>query len=485
MKIIKIFLLSLIALCLIAGTGIFILFQTFDTGEYLGQIINKASVVLGRSVSIGGLGLGLSSQGITLDAGPVTVADDADFTTQPFIEIEKVSVSLDLTSLILHREIRIKNILLQSPQIHFIRNLEGNINIRSIGQASQSTYSHPDRPQFMAQKDIKAPIDSSPVGLRMAKEDNSPIFYKEGLGEFSPTIIIKDAAISYIDQNQTCPLDIWLEGINASINSFSLSKPFQASFDASLYSNTPNVHASSNVSLSFSNVSSSFPNALIGNPGISLSDLKFNTDFSQLDTDRLQGISPDFADDPILKNIAGVLQLNLARLETDASGNIVANGDVAVTGGVIRNFNIIKELLSRTLGAFEGDIDNLLNGQLKDKLEAKDTVIQKAQAQFSVHDKALFIDNSLIQTNILELSANGSMDQGLNLDMQTLLHLNADVSAAFINQIEALKYLCDDSGRIAIDASLKGDIHHLKYKPNKDFKKRMKKSFKSIFGGFF
>ena len=78
---------------------------------------------------------------------------------------------------------------------------------------------------------------------------------------------------------------------------------------------------------------------------------------------------------------------------------------------------------------------------MKDKLKAEDTVIEKAQAQFSLHDKTLFIDDSLIQTNIFEFTAKGSVDQGFNMDMQTMLHLNSDVSAALVNEFEGLKYL--------------------------------------------
>ena len=61
------------------------------------------------------------------------------------------------------------------------------------------------------------------------------------------------------------------------------------------------------------------------------------------------------------------------------------------------------------------------------------------------------------------------------MDMQTMLHLNGDISAALVNELDGLKYLMDDSKRIAIDASLKGVIPHLKYKPNKDFRKKSKK----------
>ena len=140
MKIVRIIFFTLLALSLIVCAGIFIFFKTFNTDQYLPQITQKASFALGRPVSITGVGLGFSLRGITLDAGPVTIADDPDFTTQPFIKVDRVRVSLDLRALILRREIHITDILLQSPRIHFIRSQEGNFNCSSVfaGTAKQS-----------------------------------------------------------------------------------------------------------------------------------------------------------------------------------------------------------------------------------------------------------------------------------------------------------------------------------------------------------
>jgi len=131
------------------------------------------------------------------------------------------------------------------------------------------------------------------------------------------------------------------------------------------------------------------------------------------------------------------------------------------------------------LGFFEemgANLDNLFNGQLKDKLNAKDTFIQQAEAKFAYHDKTLFISDSLVKTNILDLTAQGSVDQALNLDLQTVLHLNEDISAVLTDEFSGLKILYDNSNRIAIDATLKGTIPHLKYKPNKDFRKKSRKA---------
>jgi len=447
MKIIKTILSSFLAFGLIVSTGIFIFFQTFDTDQYLPQITKKASLVLGRPVSITGVGLGLSSQGITLDLGPLVIADDTAFTKQPFIKVDKVRLSLDLIALILHREIHITEILLQSPQIHFIRSLERNINAQSIGRSL----------------DIKPPF---PPSVSVAAAPLRFVARPPGIKESPETIKlirIQDASISFIDQNQTFPLDIWLTNINANINNFSLSKPFQLKFEASLYNNASNVEGQAQVFLDISKRS------------IQISDMSLGTDLSQIDIDGLRGISPGMSVNPIFNNLTGVVQLSIAHLEFGVSKDIAATGDVTITNGVIKDFNIIKTILSHTLGVFGGmgiNIDNLISGQLKSTLGGADTVIKKADVKFSLHDKAVFIDDSLVQTNIFEVTAKGSVDPGLNMGLQTILHLDNDISTVLVDQFDGLKLLCDDSKRITIGASLTGVIPHLKYKPNKDFRKK-------------
>lgn len=396
MKIIKIIFFSLLGLCLIASTVIFIFFEVFDTDQLLPQITKKASLIIGRTVSIGHVGFGLSSRGITVDAWPLIIADDPGFTAQPFVKIDQIRLSLDLKALILKRVIHITDILLQSPQIHFIRSQEGELNFQGH-----------DRPIMADSKGA-----ATPEGAR------NPVEKKLPDGDIK-SIRIQDGSISYIDQSQNMPLDIWLNNINTSLNDFSPSQSFQLFFDAS-----PLVFKS---------------------------------------------ISPGKPDSPIFKIMTGQVQFNKDCLR----------GDIILADGVFKNFNIIKEVLSRAagnLGGIDSILDNLLSGQLKGKLSAADTAVEKAEVKFTCHDKAVFIEDSLIKTDIFELTAKGSIDEAHNVDMQTMLHFNEDVSLSLVNGLDGLKYLMDDTKRIAIDASLTGDIAHPKYKPSKDFRKKSKKA---------
>ena len=444
-KILKIIFISFVALLLVAIMGLFVFFQTFDTDRFLPQITNKMSVILGRPITVDQVGLGLSWRGVSLDAGPIVVPDDPDFTAQAWIKADRVRIYPDIKVLILQRKISIDQIVIQSPEIHFIRNHEGKFNVQGfyrkrLGTSVAEAKAALGVPVSAGGESASTPINEGPA---------SHVHIK--------SILIQDAAISYIDQSQGMPLDIWLTGINAAIAGNSFSKPFRFSFSASLYGVDPNIHG--NVLLYFD----------ANKHSLAISNLSLHADFTKLDMGRLNGISFQLKDSPILKDITGVMQLNLVQLGVTASGDLETSGEIRITHAVIKDFNMIKAVLSRTLGVF-GGLDDFIN-----KLGVNDTLINKADAKFAYHDKTLFVTDATIQTNIFEFTAQGTLDQALNTDMQTILHVNPEVTAALESRLEGVKILCDSSNRITVGASLQGVIPRLKYKPNKDFRKKTKR----------
>jgi AsmA family len=364
MKILKTIFTALLALVLTVAFGLFIFSQVFDADQYFPSFAQKASLALGRTVSIGHLGLGLSWRRLSVDAGPVTIADDPAFTKQLFIKIYRVRLYPDWGALIFHQQVRIRQIILESPRIHFIINEQGAIN----AQAFANHFIDRGRlfsPAFSNNSAGRRPSGS--VAGSAMKADGAPVAFENALR--MPSIKIEDAAISLIDQNPQNYQDIWMKNINGEFNA----------------------------------------------------------------------------------------------------------GHFIVTGAVIKDFNIVNELLSGILGKFVGgNIDDLFSHQ--GQLSAPDTQIQRAEAKFHWQDKTVLIDDLLLQTNIFELKASGSVGQGLMVDMQTVLHLNRDVSQGLIHEFDGLRFLQDGSGRVTIEASLEGQAPHLKYKPSKDFRKKSRKA---------
>ncbi len=180
-----------------------------------------------------------------------------------------------------------------------------------------------------------------------------------------------------------------------------------------------------------------------------------------------------------LSNInADLSGLSFAKNPDGSKAVQLREGRLVMTDNVIKNFNVIDVIMSRAFGV-TGGLDSFI-----DKDSIHDTIIGRAQAQFAYHDQKLDISHALVKTNVFELSAQGSVDlKGMGVDLQTLLHVNPDISASLVNAFGALRILCDESGRITIDAGLKGNYPRIKYKPSKDFRKKSRNAlFRQLFG---
>jgi len=447
MRIIRIIFSGLLAFGLIACTILFIFYQTFDTDQFLPQISQKISSVVGRPVSVGSLWLGFSNRGMTLNAGPVIIGDDPAFTIQPFIKIDEVRLSVDLRSLIFHRQILIKKVILITPQIHFIRSMDRDFNVHAVVEA-KAPAGDPGWAPKVQNNFVHSRHRQMPIVIKFVK--------------------IRSGAISFIDQNPAFPLDIWLNDVNVNLSDFSSSQPLHLTFNASLYKDLPNVRGEAFV----------FWTGDLSRPAFRITGFKLEMDLSHLDPEWLKSISPEMPRYPMVKNISGLLQLNIAQMTASSSG-LTVDGQINISNGVIKDFNVINMVLSRTLGILGGmeiDINGLLGGQLKNKVNTSDTVIKDAKIGFSIRDKTLFIDTCHIETNILDLDGHGSVDQALKVDMQTMLHLNQDVSSALVNELGGFQGLMDDTKRIAVGAALTGVYPHLKYKTDKDFRKKSRKA---------
>lgn len=91
---------------------------------------------LGRKVTVGSVKLSIWSGGMV--AENATVADDPQFSSQPFIQAQTVKIQVQMLPLLLHRELQIRGFELQSPQIQLLRAPRGTWNYSSIGGGART-----------------------------------------------------------------------------------------------------------------------------------------------------------------------------------------------------------------------------------------------------------------------------------------------------------------------------------------------------------
>ena len=97
---------------------------------------------LGRKVTIGKLELSLLSGGMV--AQNTVVADDARFSSQPFIQADSVKIGVELLPLLFKREAHVRSFTLQSPKIQLLRAGNGTWNYSTIGSSAGKTATQND-----------------------------------------------------------------------------------------------------------------------------------------------------------------------------------------------------------------------------------------------------------------------------------------------------------------------------------------------------
>ncbi|MDR3763868.1 MAG: AsmA family protein [Acidobacteriota bacterium] len=101
------------------------------------QVEQQATAALGRQVTIGKLKLALFAGGIT--AEKLSVADDPQFSNEPFLTADSMAIGVDLHALIFSRKLNVKSFTLHAPSVHLVQNAKGDWNYATLGSKTAST----------------------------------------------------------------------------------------------------------------------------------------------------------------------------------------------------------------------------------------------------------------------------------------------------------------------------------------------------------
>jgi AsmA protein len=102
--------------------------------QFRPTIEEKASAALGRKVEVGNLSLSLFTGSLAADN--LSIADDPKFSNSPFLTAKSIKVGVELVPLILHKDLNITNIVIDSPEVTLLRNPGGVWNYSSFGASA-------------------------------------------------------------------------------------------------------------------------------------------------------------------------------------------------------------------------------------------------------------------------------------------------------------------------------------------------------------
>jgi AsmA protein len=112
---------------LVAAIPLFVNINTFKP-----IIERQLTAALGRQVKLGELSLSVLSG--TVEARNFEVADDPEFSSEPFITATVFRMGVQMRLLVFHRQILIESLEIEAPQIHLVHAANGTWNFSTLGR---------------------------------------------------------------------------------------------------------------------------------------------------------------------------------------------------------------------------------------------------------------------------------------------------------------------------------------------------------------
>jgi len=149
--------------------------------------------------------------------------------------------------------------------------------------------------------------------------------------------------------------------------------------------------------------------------------------------------------------------------------SLAGEGTLEVKNGRIVDLNILKLVLSKIsfIPNLADQIETNLPEKYKEKLKAKDTILEKVEIDTKIHEGIVFINRAEVNADGFLVLASGKLDFDQNLSLAADFYIPSDLSASMVAVSEELKYFLDERQRIHIPLrSYNGKLAHFRMYPD-------------------
>jgi uncharacterized protein involved in outer membrane biogenesis len=198
------------------------------------RLLDRASAALGRPIEAGTIKASLG-WGVAIDVTDVKLADDPAFSQVPFVQASDVLLKVELMPL-LHKDVRVTELVLRQPQIRVIRAASGALNVSTLPKKGAVSAANP-ADQGAAPQPESEPL---PKLAARAPEAVSPAIVNKLVIQ---TFTIEDGRVFYLDK-QSGGAPITLNAVNLKVTHFGLGRSFDVALDLAALGDTRNLEVS-------------------------------------------------------------------------------------------------------------------------------------------------------------------------------------------------------------------------------------------------
>ena len=135
-------------------------------------IQKELSSALRRDVTLGHIGLSLLTGSLVADN--ISIADDPNFSSSPFLQAKELRIGVQLAPLIFHHQLEIRNFIVNSPSIKLIHAANGTWNFSSLANSSSpSSATQSSAPPQLTVEQFK--IENGSASLTSLPAAGSPL----------------------------------------------------------------------------------------------------------------------------------------------------------------------------------------------------------------------------------------------------------------------------------------------------------------------
>ncbi len=204
------------------------------------RLLDRASAAVGRPVQAGAIKAHLG-WGVSIELSGVKLADDPAFSQLPFAQADQVLLKVELMPL-LHKEIKVTELVLQQPQVRIIRDASGALNVSTLAKKSAVNAGQPGASGAQRQPGLGASANKS-AGVSKNGQSTAPVRASTAENVVVDTFIIEDGQVTYIDkQNGGAPVTV--KNLNLKVTDFSLVNPFDVTLDLAAFGDRRNLAVS-------------------------------------------------------------------------------------------------------------------------------------------------------------------------------------------------------------------------------------------------
>ncbi len=181
------------------------------------RVLAKASDAIGRKVEAQEIKAQIG-WGVMADLSGVSISDDPNFSSKPFVRASDIFAKLDLMPL-LTRQIRVTSVIFNKPEIRIIRNDQGILNVSTIGHGKKKAEA-PEQAAPPKRRGKNGAPETSPMGEAPQKATRTHILSDVHVRNFQ----IQDGEIVY---RQAGSPAIKVNSIDVDVQNFTFGSPFQ------------------------------------------------------------------------------------------------------------------------------------------------------------------------------------------------------------------------------------------------------------------